>query len=50
MNLKVLQENFIQRLTHSQESEDFLSYLKPCGNLTEAQQLAIYQNNVRGAL
>jgi len=50
MNLKVLQESFIQQLTHSQESEDFLSYLKPCGNLTEDQQLAIYQNNVRGAL
>jgi hypothetical protein len=45
-----MQKNFIQQLSHSLPEDDFLNYLKPCGNLLPKQQLSIYQNNVRGAL
>lgn len=50
MSLKSLQESFIQQLSHTQPADNFLTHLDPCGNLRPAQQLAIYQNNVRGAL
>lgn len=50
MNLKPLQESLIKQLSHTQSTDDFLDYLMPCGDLSAEQQLAIYQNNVRGAL
>ena len=50
MNLKSTQEGFIKQLSHTQSSNAFLGYLSPCGKLSAEQQLAIYQNNVRGAL
>ncbi|MCK5830509.1 MAG: putative DNA-binding domain-containing protein [Methylococcales bacterium] len=50
MSLKALQQSFIQQLAHSQSADKFLEYLEPCGNLLPEHQLAIYQNNVRGAL
>jgi hypothetical protein len=50
MSLKSIQEGFIQQLTGSQPADEFLASLAPCGNLFPKQQLAIYQNNVRGAL
>lgn len=50
MNLNALQKQFIQQLTHTQLADDFLAQLKSSGKLQPEQQLAIYQNNVRGAL
>ena len=50
MNLKSTQEGFIKQLSHTQSRDDFLGYLSPCGKLSAEHQLAIYQNNVRGAL
>jgi hypothetical protein len=50
MSLKSIQQSFIQQLTCSQSADEFLGHLEPCGSLLPEQQLAIYQNNVRGAL
>lgn len=50
MRLKLLQDKLMQQLSHDQGADEFSSYLKPCGNLSPEKQLAIYQNNVRGAL
>lgn len=50
MSLKSMQQCFIQQLSDSQPTAEFLASLVPCGNLLPEQQLAIYQNNVRGAL
>jgi len=50
MSLKLMQENFIQQLSLNESSDSLLAYLEPCGNLFPDQQLAIYKNNVRGAL
>ncbi len=50
MSLKLVQDSFIQQITETLPEDDFLSYLKPCGNLLPEQQLAIYKNNVQGAL
>lgn len=50
MSLKSIQQSFIQQLTHSQSADEFLGHIEPCGSLLPEQQLAIYQNNVRGAL
>jgi hypothetical protein len=50
MRLKLFQESFIQQVSSSSSADDFLKYLEPCGDLLPDQQLAIYQNNVHGAL
>jgi len=50
MNLKSTQHSFIEQLIHTQSADNFLNILSPCGELSTEQQLAIYQNNVRGAL
>ncbi len=50
MSLKSIQKSFIEQLSHSLPEDEFLDYLETCGNLLPKQQLAIYQNNVRGAL
>ena len=50
MRLKLFQESFIQQVSSSSSTDYFLSYLEPCGDLLPDQQVAIYQNNVHGAL
>lgn len=50
MNLKSMQEQFIRQLNHFQIDDIFVSRLKQSGSLLPEQQIAIYQNNVRGAL
>lgn len=49
-SLKFIQQGFVQQLTHSQSADKFLRHLEPCGKLLPEQQVAIYQNNMRGAL
>jgi hypothetical protein len=50
MKLQALQETFIKQLTEFQTDSAFLKQLTPGLNLSPEQQVAVYQNNVRGAL
>ncbi len=50
MNLQVLQEIFIKQITQFEIDDDFLKQLTPSLSLSPEQQVAVYQNNVRGAL
>jgi len=50
MKLQLMQESFINQLKYFEADDTFLAQLKPTGSLLPEQQLAIYQNNVRGAL
>ncbi len=51
MTLTSFQQDFIKQLTEPGDPESFLtSYIRPCDALQPKQQLAIYQNNLRGAL
>jgi len=50
MNLQALQETFLKQLTQFETDSAFLTQLTPTLNLSPAQQVAVYQNNVRGAL
>ncbi len=50
MKLQALQETFIKQLTDFQTDSEFLKQLTPCLSLSPEQQVAVYQNNVRGAL
>lgn len=50
MNLQAMQEAFIKQLSEFQINASFLKQIKPRSKVLPEQQVAIYQNNVRGAL
>ncbi|MCF6288386.1 MAG: DNA-binding domain-containing protein [Proteobacteria bacterium] len=50
MNLQTLQEKFIKQLTQFEVDSHFFKQLTPSLSLSPEQQVAVYQNNVRGAL
>ncbi|VAW47170.1 hypothetical protein MNBD_GAMMA04-524, partial [hydrothermal vent metagenome] len=50
MNLQVLQESFIKQIIQFETDSHFLNQLTPSLGLSPEQQVAVYQNNVRGAL
>ncbi len=50
MNLQTLQESFIKQITQFEADNCFLNQLMPSLGLSPEQQIAVYQNNVRGAL
>lgn len=50
LNLQSMQEVFIKQLSTFKTDTSFLKQLTPRSNVSPEQQVAIYQNNVRGAL